>query len=87
MLLLVETQCSMMDVWEINPSNTTKLAGPMASEARPATLGHFSRVIGLVQSITDGEAESQRSRRLQSKGRQKRGLEVFIEIEESQVAD
>ena len=41
-----------------------KLVGPVASEARQATLGPF--VVGPVHSTTDNEGESQRSCALQS---------------------
>ena len=61
MIVLVETQRSMMDVCEIGTSNTSKLAGPMPSEPRPATLGYPSFALGpvaAVYSTTDNEAES-----------------------------
>ena len=77
-ILLVETQRSMTDICEISPSNASKLAGPVASEARPATLGHLSFAIGPVDSSTDNEAESQRSRALQSQGVQEYDLEGAI---------
>ena len=84
-ILLVETQRSMPEICEISPSNTRKLAGPVASEARPATLGHLSFAVGPVYSTTDNEAESQGSRTLQSQGGQEYGLEVILEMKESQV--
>ena len=67
-ILLVETQRSMVDVCDISPLNASELAGPAASEARPATLGHISFARGLVHSTTDNEAESRRPRALQSQG-------------------
>ena len=82
-ILLVETQRSMMDVCDVSPSNAGKLVGPAASEARPATLGHLSFARGPVYS-TDNEAESQRSRALQSQGGQDHGLEVIPEVKESE---
>ena len=85
-ILLVETQRSMTDICEISPSNASKLAAPVASEARPATLGHFSFVVGPVHPTTSGEAESQLSRGLQSQGGQEHGLEeITLEVKESQV--
>ena len=87
-MLLVESQRSMMNVCEISLSNASKLAGPAASEARPATLnlGHLSSATGPVHITSDNEAESRLSRVLQSQGRQECGLEEgFLEIKESQV--
>jgi len=84
--VLVETQRSMTDVCEISPSNAGRLAAPAGSEARPATFGHLSFAAGPVHSTTDNEAESQRSRVLQSQGGQEHGLEeVILEVKESQV--
>ena len=62
-IVLVESQLSMIDVCEISPSNGNKPAGPVASETRPATLGHLS----FAHSATDNEAESQRSARCRAK--------------------
>jgi len=59
-IILVETQRSMADVYDISPSNASKLGGPVASEARPATLGHFSFAVGPIHSMTDNEAECTR---------------------------
>ena len=61
-IVLVETQRSMMDVCEIGPSNSGKLSGPVALEACPPTLGHLPFEVGPVRSSTDNEAETQRSR-------------------------
>jgi len=87
-IVLVETQRSMMDVCEINPSDAGKLVAPVGSdtsEARPATSGHLSFAVGSVHSTTDNETESQRSRALQSQGGQEHGLEeVILEVTESQ---
>ena len=69
-IVLVETQRSMVDVCESGTSNASKLAHSMPSEPRPATLGCLSFVLGPVHSTTDDEAESQRSRALQSQGGQ-----------------
>ena len=74
-ILLVETQRSMPEICEISPSNTRKLAGPVASEARPATLGHPFIAVGPDDS---SEAESQRSCALESQGGQEHGLEEVI---------
>jgi len=82
-IVLVETQRSITDVWEIRPSNLSKLAGPVASEARSATLGHLSFAGGPVYRTTDNEAETQPSRTLQSQGGQEHGLEgVILEVKE-----
>ena len=81
-IVLVETQRSMVDVCEINLFNTSgKLRAPVASEARPGTLGPLSFAIGPIHSKTDDEAESRRSRVLQSQGGQEHGLEdVILEV-------
>ena len=85
-IVLVETQNSMTDICEISPLNTTELAGPVASEPRPASLGHLSFAARPVHSMTDNEAESQLSRTLQSQARQELGLEeVILEVKERQV--
>ena len=82
-ILLVETQRSMTDICDISPSNASKLAGPVASEDCPATLGHLSFAVGPVYSTTDNEAESQRSRALRSQDRQDYDLEgVILEASE-----
>jgi len=85
-IVLVETQRSMADICEISPSNASKVAAaPVGSEARPATPGHLSFAGEPVHSTTDNEAESQRSRALQSQGGQEHGLEeVILEVKESQ---
>ena len=84
-IILVETQRSMTDLCEISPSNASKLAGPMTSEARPATLGHLSFAGGQVYSTTDNETESQRSGAIRSRGGQEYGLEDILEVKEDQV--
>jgi len=83
-ILLVETQRSMTDICEIGQSNPSKLAGPVASEARQGTLGHLSFAVGPGYSTTDNEAESQPSRTLQSQRGHEHGLkEVILEVKES----
>jgi len=72
-IILVETQRSITDVCESSPSNASKLAGPPASEARPATLGHLSFAAGSVHSMMDNEVESQYSCALWSQGGQEHG--------------
>jgi len=87
-IVLVETQRSMTDVCEIYPSNASKFAGSVASDPRPATLGHLSFAVGPVHSTTDNEAESQRSGTLQSQGRQEQlgaSEEVILELKENRV--
>ena len=79
-ILLVETQRLMADVCEINPSNASKFAGPVGSEARPATLGHLSFAVEPVHGAMDSKAGSQRSRALQSQGRHEHGLEAILEV-------
>jgi len=84
-IVLIETQRSMTDICEVIPSNASKPAAPVSSEARPATLGHLSFVVGPVCNPTDNEAESQRSRTLQSQDGQEHGMEeVILEMERHQ---
>ena len=66
-IVLVETKRSMTDIFEISPSNTVKFAGPVVSEARPVTLGHLPFAVGPVRSTADNQAESQRSRFIESR--------------------
>ena len=54
-MILVETQCSMTDVCEISPSNASKFAGPVASEAHSPTLEYFSFAVSPVHSTADDE--------------------------------
>ena len=85
-IVLVETQRSMTDIYEISTPNTSRLAGPVASEARAATLRHPS--FGVLNITMDNEAESLPFRTLQSGGAQERGLgKVILEVnfKESQV--
>ena len=83
---MIETQRSMADVCEIDPSSASKVGAPVASEAHLATFGHLSFAIGPVYSTIDGEGESQRSRVSQSQGGPGRVLEEVIrEVKESQV--
>ena len=62
LIVLIETQRSMTDVCGISPSNASKLSGPVASGARPATLGHLSFAVGPVHRAMDNEAETPRPR-------------------------
>ena len=71
-MLLLESQRSMTYVYEISLPNASRLADPMASEVRYATLGHLSFAAGPVHSTTDNETRSQR---LQSQSGQEHGLE------------
>ena len=80
-ILLVETQRSMMDVCGISLSNATELAGPEASQARPATSGHLSFAVLPIHSTVDNEAGFLRLRALQSKGGQEHGLEEEVTLE------
>ena len=66
-IVLVKTQRSMADICEISPSIAIKFAGPVASEARPATLGPLSFAPGPIDTRVDNESEYQRSRALESK--------------------
>ena len=85
-IIVVETQRSMTDICEISPSNAGRLGGPVASDARPATLGHLSFALGPVHSTTYNETESQHSRALRSQGGKEYSLEeVVLEEKQSQV--
>ena len=76
-IVLVETQRSMTDIYEISQSNTSKIEGPVASETLPATLGHLSFEVGSVNdSTTDNKTESQRRGALESQGWQEHDLEM-----------
>ena len=77
-IVLVETQRSMADVWEISPSNASKFAGPVATEVRPATFGHLSFAVGTAHTSTDIEVELSRSRTLHSRSGQEHGLEEVV---------
>ena len=77
-IVLVESQRSMTNICEIslpNPS-PSRLAGPVASEARAAASGHPSSVV--LNNTMDNEAEYRPSRVSQSQDVQKRGLEKVI---------
>ena len=82
-VVLVETQRSMMEICDIIPSSEGKVEGPVGSEAHSSTLGRLSFAVGSVRSVTDNEAEYQCSLALRSQAEQERGLEVVLE--ESQV--
>jgi len=74
-VVLVETQCLMTDIYECPPPNASTRVGPVASGVRAAG------------SAMDKEAESPPSRALQSEHVQERGLEkVILEVEESRVS-
>jgi len=77
-IVLVETQRSMMDVCEMSPSTESKFAGPGASEGRAATFGHLSFAVGSMNSTIENESEFQRSRVLQNQDRQEYGSEKDI---------
>ena len=63
MIVLVESHRSITGICETNSlSDANELAGPVASEARPATVGQLSFMLGPVHTATENEAESQRSR-------------------------
>ena len=82
-IVLIETQRSMMDVCETSPSNASGPMGPVASQARSTTSGRLSFAVGPGHSTTDSEVESQRSRALQSQGGEEHGLEeVILELKE-----
>jgi hypothetical protein len=86
-ILLVQTQRSMADICESRPLNASVLARRVASDARPATLGHFSVATGPIYRMMDNGAETQRSRALRSQvaGGQEDDSEIILEVEESQV--
>ena len=90
-VVLVETQRSMVDICEIGPSSPSKIAGAGASdcEARAGTLGHLSFAVGPIDSAMDKEAESPPSRALQREDGQGRGLEndiLEVNLKESRVS-
>ena len=63
-IVLVETQRSMMDLCEISPSNAS-------------TLGHHSFAAGPIDSAMDNKGKSLPSYTLQSQDVQERGLEIL----------
>ena len=78
-LVLIKTQRSMTDVCEVGSLNASKpAAGPAVSQARSTTLGPLSFALGPMHSTTDDDAESQRSRALQSQGEQEHESEEDI---------
>ena len=78
-ILLVETQRSMADICEISSSSAGRLAGPVVSEAHPATLGHLS--FAVMNSTTDNDTKSLSSRASHSGDVQERDLEkVILEV-------
>ena len=66
-MILVETQRSMVDICEISSSNANRLAGLVVSdpEARAATSTHPSLAVGPINSTVNHEAESPPCRALQ----------------------
>ena len=86
-VVLVETQRSMMDICEIGPSNASQFAGSVASRASGTeNLGRLSFAVGSVRSTTDNGAESQCPRAVQSQGgREHCFKEVILEVKENQV--
>ena len=84
-IVLVETQRSMTDICEISSLSATKLADPMASEARYATLGRLSLADGPVQSITGAKAEFWPSSTFRSQDGQGHDLEeVIVEVKDAE---
>ena len=81
-VILVETQRSMTDIYETSLSDARRLAGLEASdlEARATTLGYPSFAAGPANSGMDHEADSSPSRVLQSRDIQERGLEKVIQL-------
>ena len=71
-IVLVETQRSMSDICEVNLLNASRLAGPVASEARTEPLGHPSF------AVLDNEADSPPSRAWRSGDVRGHGLENII---------
>ena len=69
-IVLVEKHRSMTDICEAGTSDASGLAGLMASEPRPATLGHISFAVGSTYRTMDGESESQRPHVSQSQDRE-----------------
>ena len=57
-IVLIESQRSIMDACGISLLNTSGIAGPPASEARPATLGRPYFAIGSTRSITISALDS-----------------------------
>jgi len=85
-IVLVETQRSMIDVCEIGPSNASKFAGAVSSEARGATSGHLSFPVEQIRTTMDSESVFLHSRALWGRDGQGHGLEkVILEVKESQL--
>ena len=81
-ILLVESQRSMMDFCEISRSNASKLVGPVALEAQPATSGNLRfavRRLWPVHCTMDDKAKSQRLHTLQDHCLE----QVILEVKES----
>ena len=83
-VVLVETQRSITDIWEFTSSNASGIVGPVASDARSATLGHLSFAAGPIYSTVDNELDSQHSLTLHSQDGREHGLEkVILDVKES----
>ena len=86
-VVLVETQRSMVDICEIGPSSAGRSAGAVVSdhEAHAAGLGHHHSecAVGPINSTMDNEAESSPCSALRQ-DMQKRRLEKVI-LEKSRV--
>ena len=78
-ILLVESQRSMMDFCKISRSNASKLAGPVALEAQPATSGFVVRRLWPVHCTMNDKAKSQRLHALQDHCLE----QVILEVKES----
>ena len=74
-IVMVETQRSMVDICEISSWNASKIAGPAASLAT----GHLSCAVGPIHSA-DNKSESLHSRvfELQRRDGQEHGSEMVI---------
>ena len=85
-MVLVETRCSMTDMWEISPSNVSQIAGPVASEDCPAILGHLFFTASQIHSTMDSEVESQPLWALRAQdGQEHESENVIVEVKESQL--
>ena len=78
-VVLVETQRSMADICEVSPSNASKLAGPVASQAGACapTPEYIPFSFESIHSTIENELESQVPRVVGTDG-QEHGLEKAI---------
>ena len=77
-VVMVETQRSMVDICEIGQSTANKVPGVVASdpEAHAIALGHLSHAgAGPINIVMENEGESRSSRALQRQDVQEHGLE------------